>query len=312
MVFDVSWQYVDQDRLRTGTSEANSAAVLVEGGEVRTVSRIAIGKAQLDLGERWRVSASLPYVDRRHQHVTTGLLGPELREWNYTGFGDLTLLGSWTALRLRAATETPLTLALQGGLKLPTGRRHVARIDGEEPEPHARPGTGSTDLLAGLQAVQLVPLPTLRAGGEPTALFASALYMHTTRGTDRHRVGRMLEAHAGIAHPIASRLRLTAQVNLRSRGKDHTEAEAVEETAGDHDHATRGRAEIEHEGESHGSGTHEDTGGTSVFLSPGLRYELSPRVALSGYAQVPVYRRVNGTQLVAPSQFWLGLTYRLR
>ena len=138
-----------------------------------------------------------------------------------------------------------------------------------------------------------------------SSVFASAIYTYTNHGTDGHRVGRSVEGHLGAAYPLMERLRLIGQFNVRNRGKDHT---AAMEEEGGHDHAAAPEQILQHEH----AGTDEDTGGTSVFASPGLRYDLSPLLGLSGHVQIPIYQRVNGTQLVAPSQFWLGITYRLR
>jgi hypothetical protein len=297
---EFSYHYVDQDRVQIGSRSGDLAEAYASGGEVRTVSHISTTKATYSIGSRWLVSASLPVVDRMHRHVTADTpTGPELREWQYSGVGDLTLLGTGSVWKTSSSTS-PFTVALQAGVKLPTGRRHIQAIDGEEPEPHARPGTGSTDLLAGLQLIQALPVPA--SAGTPTVLFASALYDHTGHGVDGYRVGKMLETHVGAAYPLLERLGLLAQVSAQTRDKDHSE---VDPDADAHAHVAR----INHGEEE--SGIHENTGGTFVYAAPGLRYEISPVLALSAYLQLPIYQRANGTQLVAPSQYWISTTYRL-
>ena len=297
--FELSYQYVDQSRARVGTHRGDVAEAYASGGEVRTISQVTTTRAYCSLGSNWLVSASLPAIDRLHRHVTAeGLPEPELREWQYSGLGDLTLVGNGTVFRTRSEFS-PFSAAVQAGIKLPTGRRHIQAIDGEEPEPHARPGTGSTDFLAGLQLVQTLPMPALSPGN--TVLFASALYTHTGRGVDDYRIGRLFETHLGASCPLVDRLRLLAQVSSQTRAKDRSES--VESGTGD-EHA--GHREVEAEG-----GVHENTGGTAVFAAPGLRFEISPWLALSTYIQLPLYQRVNGTQLVAASQFWIGTSYKL-
>jgi len=298
---EFSYQYTDQSRVRVAGSPGDLAPAYASGGEVRTISSISTTKVLCSLGPRWQVSASLPVVDRLHRHVTAGGLPvPELRTWEYSGVGDLTLMGNGS-LFTTSSEAASLNLSILGGIKLPTGRRHVPAIDGEEPEPHARPGTGSTDLLAGVQVVQNLPLPALGEG--TTVLFASALYDHTGRGVDGYRVGRMFEAHLGTSYPLFTRLRLLAQASSRASNKDRTEG--VDPASGGHaGHAPLPTEEAE-------GGAHENTGGTAVFASPGVRFEASPWLAVSTYVQFPIYQRVNGTQLVAPSQFWIGTTYKL-
>jgi hypothetical protein len=295
---EFSYQYTDQSRVRVGGAPGDLAAAYASGGEVRTISSVSTTKVLCSLGSRWQVSASLPVIDRLHRHVTAeGIPIPELRTWEYSGVGDLTLLGNGSLFTTRS--ETPLSAAILGGIKLPTGRRHIPAIDGEEPEPHARPGTGSTDLLAGVQMLKVLPLPTPDVG--TSVVFASALFTYTGRGVDGYRVGRMFETHLGASYPLLSRLRLLAQVSSRASAKDRSEAV---ESSGSHAGHTALPGEEE-------SGVHENTGGTAIFASPGLRFEANPWLALSTYVQFPLYQRVNGTQLVAPSQFWIGTTYKL-
>jgi hypothetical protein len=309
--FEISFQHVTQNRVRTGTQAADLDAILHEGGELRTVSRVTTSQATYALNRAWRFSATLPFVDRTHEHVTAaGLPEPEYHEWRYSGIGDLSVLTNWTALQLGG--ESPFTVALQGGVKLPTGRRHVPEILGEEPEPHARPGTGSTDLLGGLQIRKAIELPS--PSGGYTALFASALYSYTGRGTEGHRVGRIFETHLGASYPVLSHTRFLGQFNLRMRGRDHHEDSDATGTDGGHSHLLA----PEHDdhplpGEpADESGIVPNTGGVALFATPGARVEVTPWLALSGYFQIPLYQRVTGTQLVSPSQFWVGATYKLR
>jgi len=325
---DVSYQHTEQDRLRTGTQPGDASGFLVDGGEVLTRSHTTMTKLTVPLPWRTQISASLPVVDRLHRHVTAeGLPQPELREWQYHGLGDMTVLTSWTAIP-RMFYSAPVSVSLQTGVKLPTGRRSVPNIDGEELEPHARPGSGSTDFLAGMSLVQTLALPSFAGPGHATSLFVSALYMYTGRGTEGWRLGRSLDANVGASHPIWHRVSLIAQVNTRVHAKDQQDVSAAE--AGGHQHlgaslgnpmstgrAADAKSAVPGGGptllhETSVGGIDENTGGTSVFASPGLRFEALPGVTLSCYAQIPLYQRVNGTQLVSGTQFYFGATYRLR
>ena len=305
--FEVSYQFVDQDRVRVGIEPGSLAEAYAHGGEVRTVSHVTTTKAYLSLSPALLVSASLQMIDRMHRHVTVDEIEgiSELREWQYSGAGDLTLLGNAILFRGRSLTA-PWSFAVQGGTKLPTGRTHVPEIDGEQPEPHARPGTGSTDWLAGLQMIQTLPIG--REDGNGVVLFGSALYTFTGRGTEGYRMGRVFDARAGASVPVVSWLRALAQVSTLVRGQDRSEGVLPTDP-----HGHEGALRAQHDDESGAGGTriHENTGGTDVFVSPGLRVELSPLFAISGYAQIPVYHRVNGTQLESPTQIWVGTTFKL-
>ena len=53
----------------------------------------------------------------------------------------------------------------------------------------------------------------------------------------------------------------------------------------------------------------EDTGGTYVYLSPGISVAIGQRTQLYGFVQLPLYQRVNGVQLVADWSVAAGLSY---
>ncbi len=54
------------------------------------------------------------------------------------------------------------------------------------------------------------------------------------------------------------------------------------------------------------------TGGSVLFISPGVRLELTRDLWLHGYWQVPVYEDVNRLQLTAAHNLMLGVAYELR
>ena len=281
--FDLSYQYIDQDRIRIGTRSGAVGALPSPEDEVRTIGRTVTALGQVRLSSRLGLTASLPMIARSHSHIAHEEdAPPALRHWDYSGLGDLTLLGQLAVFRTGDRQAT--TLSLQLGAKLPTGRRHVEAIAGEEPEPPARPGTGSLDGLAGLH---LMRTASLRGFGPRTGevpLFVSVLGRVNGRGTEEYRVGNELQVNLGGSYPLTASLQLLAQVNGRFRGKDD---------AGQTD-ALR-----------------DNTGGTWVYGSPGLRVQAGSALAAYAYVQLPVYQRVNRIQLAAPYHLIVGTTYAL-
>lgn len=279
---DVSLQSIDQDRVRIGTRDAAVGELSSPEDEARTRNRILTLLGKAPVSGRWAVSAALPVVSRLHRHIANEEEAPEPREWHFTGLGDLALLAHWTPVGAGPGARSSLTL--QAGLKLPTGRRHVEPDGGEEPEPPARPGTGSTDGILGVHLMWVVGVETPRGLEATMPLFASMLYRVTGRGTEGYRVGNQLEASLGANYPLGRRLDLLAQVNARFREKD--------------DFGKTGASR-------------DNTGGRAVYLSPGVR--LRPRPSFAAYAlvQVPVYQRVNRIQIVAPYNVLVGITAAL-
>jgi len=279
----VSYQYIDQDRPRIGTRRAAVGELASREDEIRTINRMTDLTLRGILSDRWSVSGSLPFVDRHHSHIANDPDGRSRRqEFNYDGVGDLSVLGHWMPWASAHGRRTSLTL--QGGIKVPTGLRHVEAIDGEEPEPPARPGTGSVDGLFGLHVMHVVPVGTSRGGQRAVPIFVGGRFRLNGRGTEGYRVGNEVQLSVGGSYPLIDRVRMQGQVNGRFAARDEI-----------------GTTDA----------TRENTGGRWVYASPGLRFDATDNVGFTAFVQIPVYQRVNRIQLAAPVNLWLGLTYRL-
>ncbi len=276
--FDVSLQYIDQDRVRIGARRATVGELSSPEDEVRTTSRILTLNGHANLAPRLGFNLALPYVDREHIHVhneegQTSVL----EDFRYSGLGDLLVTGQWTTLG--SEREAGASSAILLGAKLPTGRRNVGAIDGDQPEPPARPGTGSVDFMVGVHFMRPIAL-----GGKGTRvpLFVSAQGRRNGVGTQAYRVGNELQLSGGGNYPLGETIELLGQINLRVRGKD--------EVGGT-------------------DALRDNTGGTWLYASPGLRVKAGSFLGLYGYVQLPIYQRVNRIQLVSPYHLLIGTTY---
>ncbi|HYR51179.1 MAG TPA: hypothetical protein VET83_01040 [Candidatus Dormibacteraeota bacterium] len=277
LTFDLSQQYIDQNQPRVGTHNAVVGAIPSAENEVRTVSRITSAHAMYQPAGGWTLGATLPFVNRYHEHIHDAGGTPELQRWNFTGVGDLEVQGSRTFASGAEGTRYHLT----GGFKAPTGVKHVEEFNGDEPEPPARPGNGAWGAIAGAGAQW--SLSTKMLGGTYGAmpLRLSVLGRANGRGTERYRVGSELQTNLGISYPVARSVEMLLSGDLRVRAKDDV---------GDTD------AEPGH------------TGGTWAFVSPGLRVSPMAKTAFYGIVQLPVYQRVNGINLVSDFNLYLGVT----
>lgn len=274
--FDLSQQYIDQSQPRVGTADAVVGQIPADENEVRTVNRLTIGRASYSWSPNWSASLSLSYVDRTHEHIADPEGAAEYMRWHYHGIGDLE--GGVVRRFGGAGMRTYLSAAV----KAPTGVRNVPEIDGEQPEPTARPGTGSWDVMAGAGAEWRLHVEAFHeSGGLP--LRASANGRWNGRGTDRYRVGSEFTAHVAADLPLVSWGTLLLQTNMKVHGKD-------EVGASDADPA--------------------NTGGTAVYLSPGVRVGRNG-TSLYGVVQIPVYQRVNGIQLVSDTNLVVGVTHAI-
>ena len=52
-----------------------------------------------------------------------------------------------------------------------------------------------------------------------------------------------------------------------------------------------------------------NTGGTLLYISPGITVSVSQQVAIYGFVQVPIYQDLNGVQLAPHYTASLGVRY---
>jgi hypothetical protein len=272
---EVTQQYIDQDQPRVGTDDSFVGAIPAHHDEVRTVNRITTARASYRPGGAWSLSAALPFVNRTHEHIHNHMGVPHYQRWNYNGVGDLEA----TALR-QISSGPDAAYFVSVGVKAPTGVTEVEEVDGDQPEPSARPGAGSWGVLAGIGAEWRVRGPRL-PGGEDLPVRANLYGEWSGRGTDRYRVGTEVTAHLGTEVPVHRSASVLLQTNLRIRAKDDV----------GNFHAEEG-----------------NTGGTAVYLTPGLRVSAGTRTSFYSLIQLPVYQRVNGIQIVSGSNLYFGVS----
>jgi hypothetical protein len=160
------------------------------------------------------------------------------------------------------------------GLKLPTGRTDVRNSGGELAERTLQPGTGTTDLLAGLYYSKFLPMKNL-------SWFAQGMAQIPLRQHDDYRPGNRYTLDVGLRYLATDQVSLLLQANALARRRD-------------------GGAQAEP----------ADSGGNSLFLSPGASYALTRELQVYGFLQLPLYQYVNGVQLTARRAVAIGISSR--
>lgn len=294
--FDLRYQEVTQDRLWNGSAATTLEALIAESeahGEVElyTRTRSWVAEGLMRLNARWTLSASLPYLKREHRHWLRHVPRYDARfldTFEYQGLGDATLLAQCGALQRPGLPR----VTLQGGVKLPTGRQHVPDQErsnfGFEShlEPAARPGSGSTDWLAG--AVVSQALPWSRA----LPVSASVLMRWNGLGTDDYRMGEELQAALATGVAVAPRVTLLAQLNWAAHGADEAR-----------EHAAAGEAV------SHGESLH--SGSRSLFLTPGVSVEVLPGLSVLALYQARLWSHSESATILAGDHLLLGTSVAL-
>ena len=288
--FGFRFMDVKQDVLWNGSSEAERADLVSEiyaTGEhselelfTQTRSWVVEGRARVN--DYLELTASMPYVWREHRHAIVH--GPIYRpawedEWKYEGWGDATLLGHFR----KSLGGEGHSITVQAGVKLPTGLRHVPDETRENQfiesslEPGIRPGSGSTDLIAGLQYAQ--PLPYTHA----LPVTASILGRLNTRGTDDFQVGDELQAGLSGGYAPWGPVTLLMQANFSAHGSD-VSAEA---------------SEAAHSAMS------------ALYLTPGVSVRVANALTVYGMFQARAWGHTDDANVVGKSHVLIGTTYSL-
>jgi hypothetical protein len=271
---DFRYEYVKQDQPQFGSRRVGVGEIPRHHDEVTTTNRNLLATLDYTIDDRWGVSATIPYSDRSHLHIHNhgGAQIPE--QWDFARIGDVRVLGRYQLRSENAGAQTLDYYGVNFGVKLPTGDIHVANGAGELAERTLQPGTGTTDLLLGAYYSRLI-------GSSNGSWFAQALWQGPMTSREDYRPGQRYTVDVGYRYEATDRVGLMLQLNALYRAHDRgAQAEP------------------------------EDTGGKSVYVSPGVSYALTKATQVYGFVQKPLYQYVNGVQLTADWSFVAGISAR--
>ena len=272
---DLRYEYINQDRVQNGRSRIGVGEIPRDHDEVQTVNRNFVGTLDHSFNENWGIAATLPVVRRYHFHIQNEDDGAQTPEsWKFTELGDLRLLGRYQFTPTESAEHALGQWGLYFGAKLPTGSYKVTNRDGERAERTLQPGTGTTDALFGAFVRRALPLKEL-------SWFAQGLVQFPLNSREDYKPARRLFLDTGLRYEAGERLALLLQANGLIRGRD-----------------------------SGAQAEPEDSGGRSLWVSPGVSYAFTKNIQAYGFMQLPLYQYVNGVQLVATRSFVFGLSTR--
>lgn len=268
---DVRLESVTQKQLRSGTTRIDASQVTGEEAiERHTKNLNLVTTLGYGIDADWSVSVRVPVVRRDHLH---DLVDEQTGQITGPEQWRFTKLGDVQVLGRRqfVAGDGAASYAAFGGLKLPTGTISVSNADGSRAERALQPGSGSTDWVAGVAG--------RRALGLTDALIGQASVARALNSREEFKPGPRIEAAAGWSHAFSPRLGTVLQLNLRHRGRD-----------------------------SGAQSEPDNSGSTTLDISPGLTVGIGHAATLYAYVQVPLYQKVNGIQLVPRSALALGWT----
>lgn len=277
---DYSTEYIDQDQPKIGRRNASVGEISGHHDEVFTLNQIQKIGIDAGLTDRLNVQFVLPFVHREHQHIHHHH-GTDINEsWNFSGMGDLTLLSRYA---ISKGSENRARYSIIAGGILPTGRDQAINADGDEAEVGILPGKGAYSLILGGALSKNLSAKTLNGLYAKLPVFLSSTYQWNGKGKEDYKIGNVWLANIGATYPILPKVGLMLQTNIRVARRDDR-GKTFEEV--------------------------EKTGGTYVYVSPGVQLTLAENLWSYFYVQIPVYQRVNVIQLTSDYNFIAGLSYR--
>jgi Putative MetA-pathway of phenol degradation len=170
--------------------------------------------------------------------------------------------------------ESRRLVAAASAARADQAARAAVDTEGIPAERSLQPGTGTLDALIGGYFRQNLPLKDF-------SWFVQAAADLPLNSYQNYKPGNQLTATVGLRYEATERLGLMLQANSLFKGRDSgAEAEP------------------------------ENSGGTFVFLSPGLSYAITKNVQLYAFYQHALYQYVNGVQLTADWSAVAGISAR--
>ncbi len=282
MTLDISYRYIPMDDFQRGSGSVGEAVVpkvdfgagVIEDGhhrEVRTVNELMQVDVGYGIAERFTVQVSIPLVnDRSHEHFDgVGTAGEEFTRQDGTSGMGDIRING----RYAALVRTRHLLVLGLGLKLPTGEYKLLDAHGEINEPTIMPGTGSIDYLFSFFYDYQIRPHKLDA-------FLSGSYQLTTENDLGYEFGEQSILNTGLGYIANEKVTVSGQLNLRHTPHDQFKDIGV-----------------------------ASTGGTWLYVTPGIRVQASDALGLYSFVQIPVYQYVNEVNLVSRYALALGASY---
>lgn len=267
---DLRFEFIDLKQPKHGAEKVGLGEVPEETEEVQTINRNWVAAFDYNFDGHWGVTATVPLVNRDHNHIVDPEGDPVPEQWAFTELGDVRVQGRY---RFTLGTDSPVSAGVALGLKLPTGSYTVTNDEGVAAERMLQPGTGTTDAL--------VTLFLSRPLGSQASMFMQLSFEAALDSRDQYRPGNRTYLNLGYNRWLTPRLGLQLQLNLAyKRPEEGANAEP------------------------------EVSGGKYVYFSPGLSFDLTHAWQIYGYIQLPLYQYVNGVQLTANWAALAGVSWR--
>jgi hypothetical protein len=256
---------------------------------VHSIDKITNTSIALAYGatEDFTISARLPYIERKN--IREGELEAGIPEahthGDSSGVGDLLLFGQY-----RFQKNNRLDISILFGIKAPTGETDKRDNDGILFETEFQPGTGAWDFLLGA---------AVSKSNGTLGYHANILYNKTTEGEQSTEIGDVLSYNAAI----------TYQLGHNHANHDHSQDGATFSEGARWDLSVELNGETRAKNKIAGE-SEENSGGTLIYLSPGIRVSSGNFSGFISYG-VPIVEDQNGKQTDVNSRIIAGFSVAL-
>lgn len=282
---DVRYDYLNQNQLRSGTGTISPAAAaqISNNGTPQEVEKytknnyLTVG-IDYSPNPDWGVNVQIPYIERSHSTLGQNSDGSTPADGAYesktSNLGDVKVIGRYQGFSPRH------NFGILFGFKLPTGSYTQTGTSTDPNNPGVpapidrglQPGSGTTDAIIGAYYTDGL--------SENWDYFAQGVFQSALNSKNDYRPGNGLNLNLGFRYMGFASVMPQVQFNYRYV--------------------------------KHDTGINADTistGGTLLYLSPGLVAPVSKRAALYGFIQLPLYQDVNGVQLTPRYTASIGVRY---
>ena len=257
-VFELQAEYLTFDTF----SDTELLGFAEAGNDVHTFDSFFHAFASISYGikDNLTLSLKMPYTSINNIEEVHQAEPDEIHHLGDSqGIGDMTILGYY---RFVKRPDIYFESSLLLGLKVPTGNTHKKDVHGERFETEHQPGSGSWDPMIGLAATKRFGL---------LSLDANMLYIVATKGAQDTDLGDFLNYNAAISYHAFLLKKISCDLIIEVNG------------------------EWKQEQKINGA-KDKNSGGTTVFLSPGLRVSMNDRWTAYLSIGVPVIQDLNGIQ----------------
>jgi hypothetical protein len=269
---DLKQDYIDQNKLRSSThTVSNADKVLPNAREIEDYTTQYYTTLSVDYKNESPWGLTLSIPYVDRTHATVVDGDTDTTHSHTKSLGDIRLIGRYQIDGMGSGW------GVRFGMQVPTGS-YTQRFDtgpqaGELIDRGLQPGTGTREMILGLYRFATL--------NDSFDYFAQTGYKKAITQRDSYKPGAVLTGDMGIRW-IGSK-GVVPQLNLNAKHESKDMGESAD-TA--------------------------NSGGDSVYLSPGVTVDVVGNLKAYGFIQIPVYLDVNGYQLVPQWTSTLGLTYR--